>query len=100
MTRLPPVGVVRAATGVRTAIQGLARRMVPPEVGVLEVLSAFMASTNIVPVRTAESLSVMDDMDRMDRARQGNEYRRILSFGPSIKSIVSIRSISSINRVI
>ncbi len=44
MTRLPPVRVARVATGVRTAIQGLARRMVPPEVGVLELGSAFMAT--------------------------------------------------------
>jgi hypothetical protein len=44
MTRLPPVRVVRAATGVRTAIQGLARRMVPPEVGALELGAAFMAT--------------------------------------------------------
>ena len=47
MTRLPPARVVRAATGVRTAIQGLARRMVPPEVAVLELGSAFM-STQVV----------------------------------------------------
>ena len=50
MTRLPPVRVVRAATGVRTAIQGLARRMVPPEVGVLELGSAFMATQAVYAV--------------------------------------------------
>ena len=50
MTRLPPVRVVRAATGVRTAIQGLARRMVPPEVGVLELGSAFMATHAVYAV--------------------------------------------------
>jgi len=44
MTRLPPVRVVRAATGVRSALQGLTRRMVPPEVGVLELASGFMAT--------------------------------------------------------
>lgn len=43
MTRLPPVRVVRAATGVRTALQSLTRRMVPPDVGVLELTSGFMA---------------------------------------------------------
>jgi hypothetical protein len=50
MTRLPPVRVMRAATGVRTAIQGLARRMVPPEVGVLELGSAFMATHAVYAV--------------------------------------------------
>ena len=44
MTRGPPVRVVRAATGVRTALQALARRMVPPEVGALELGAAFMAT--------------------------------------------------------
>ena len=44
MTRVPPVRVVRAATGVRTALQRLARRMVPPEVGALELGAAFMGT--------------------------------------------------------
>ena len=44
MTRLPPVRVVRAATAVRTALQGATRRMVPPEIAVLEVASGFMAT--------------------------------------------------------
>ena len=39
MTRLPPVRVARAASTVRTAVQGLTRRMVPPPVGVLELVS-------------------------------------------------------------
>ncbi|ONI76495.1 methyltransferase [Kribbella sp. ALI-6-A] len=44
MTRVPPVTVVRAATAVRTALQSLTRRMVPPEVGLLELASGFMAT--------------------------------------------------------
>ena len=44
MSRLPPVTVVRAATAVRTALQALTRRMVPPEVGLLELASGFMAT--------------------------------------------------------
>ncbi|WP_210439556.1 methyltransferase [Nocardioides xinjiangensis] len=44
MTKPPPVPLARAATRVRTALQGLTRRMVPPEVGVLEVMSSFMAT--------------------------------------------------------
>ena len=44
MTRLPPARVVRAATAVRTALQTLTRRMVPPEVGLLELASGFMAT--------------------------------------------------------
>jgi hypothetical protein len=44
MTRLPPTRVVRAATGLRTALQTLVRRMVPPEAGLLELASGFMAT--------------------------------------------------------
>ncbi|WP_374454417.1 methyltransferase [Nocardioides sp.] len=44
MAKIPPVRVVRAATSVRTALQSLTRRMVPPEVGVLELASGFMAT--------------------------------------------------------
>ena len=44
MAKLPPVRVVRAATSARTALQGLTRRMVPPEVAVLELASGFMAT--------------------------------------------------------
>jgi hypothetical protein len=50
MTRLPPVRVARAAAGVRSALQGMARRMVPPEVGVLELSSAFMATQAVYAV--------------------------------------------------
>ena len=42
MAKLPPVRAVRAATAFRTALQGATRRMVPPEVGVLELVSGFM----------------------------------------------------------
>lgn len=44
MTKPPPIGVVRAATGVRTALQNLTRHMVPPQVGLLELASGFMAT--------------------------------------------------------
>ena len=44
MTRLPPVRVVRAATAVRAALQALTRRMVPPEIGLLELASGFVAT--------------------------------------------------------
>jgi hypothetical protein len=44
MTRLPPARVARAATRLRTGLQALTRRMVPPEVGVLELTSGFMAT--------------------------------------------------------
>ena len=44
MTRLPPTPVVRAATAVRTTLQSLTRRMVPPEIGLLELASGFMAT--------------------------------------------------------
>ena len=44
MSRVPPTRLVRAATTVRTAVQKLAARMVPPEAGVLELASGFMAT--------------------------------------------------------
>lgn len=44
MTRLPPVRVVRAATAARTGLQSLTRRMVPPEIAVLELASGFMGT--------------------------------------------------------
>lgn len=44
MTRLPPTRVVSAATSVRTSLQHLTRRMVPPEIGLLELASGFMAT--------------------------------------------------------
>ena len=44
MTRLPPARVVRAATAVRSTLQNLTRRMVPPEIGLLELASGFMAT--------------------------------------------------------
>ncbi|PKH40703.1 Dimerisation domain-containing protein [Nocardioides alpinus] len=47
MTRLPPVRVVRAATSVRTALQSLTRRMVPPEVGILELTSGCFATHTV-----------------------------------------------------
>ena len=44
MTRLPPTRLVRAATALRTALQSLTRRMVPPQVGLLELASGFVAT--------------------------------------------------------
>ena len=44
MTRLPPARVVRAATAIRTTLQTVTRRMVPPEIGLLELASGFMAT--------------------------------------------------------
>jgi hypothetical protein len=50
MAKLPPVRVVRAATSVRTALQSLTRRMVPPEVDLLELVSGFMATHTVYAV--------------------------------------------------
>jgi O-methyltransferase domain/Dimerisation domain len=44
VTRLPPARVVRAATAIRTTLQTVTRRMVPPEIGLLELASGFMAT--------------------------------------------------------
>ena len=50
MTRLPPVRVARAASTVRTATQGLTRRMVPPPVGVLEMVSGLIEANTVYAV--------------------------------------------------
>jgi len=50
MTRLPPVRVARAASSVRTAVQGLTRRMVPPPVGVLELVSGLIEANTVYAV--------------------------------------------------
>ena len=47
MTRPPPPRLVHAATAVRTTLQNVTRRMVPPEIGLLELASGFM-STHVV----------------------------------------------------
>ncbi|HEY5847843.1 MAG TPA: methyltransferase [Microlunatus sp.] len=47
MTRVPPARVVQAATAVRTRLQRLVGRMVPPPVGLLELASGFMATQTI-----------------------------------------------------
>lgn len=44
MSSLPPARVARAATAVRSGLQRLTTRMVPAEVGVLELASGFMAT--------------------------------------------------------
>ncbi len=58
-SRLPPVRVVRAATSARIALQGLTRRMVPPEVAVLELTSGFMATQ---AVYAAARLGIADTL--------------------------------------
>ncbi|MGF9753863.1 methyltransferase [Microvirga sp. 0TCS3.31] len=50
MTRLPPVRVAHAASAVRTAVQGLTRRMVPPPVGVLELVSGLIEANTVYAV--------------------------------------------------
>ena len=59
MTRPPPVRVVRAATGVRSALQTLTRRMVPPEIALLELASGFMATH---AVHAAAKLRIADTL--------------------------------------
>ena len=69
MTRLPPVRVARAATTVRTAVQGLTRRMVPPQVGVLELMSGLIEANTLYAVAKlgvayAQGLGVAKDAER------------------------------------
>ena len=65
MSRLPPVRVARAATGVRTGLQALTRRMVPAEVGLLELMSGFMATH---AVYAAARLGIADVLARGPRS--------------------------------
>jgi hypothetical protein len=44
MSRVPPTRVVQAATAVRSTLQSVTRRMAPPEIGLLELASGFMAT--------------------------------------------------------
>lgn len=44
MTRVPPTRVIEVATRLRTGLQTLVRRMVPPQIGLLELASGFMAT--------------------------------------------------------
>ena len=60
MTRLPPVRVARAASSVRTAVLGLAQRMVPPPVGVLELVSGLIEANTVYAVA---KLGVADALD-------------------------------------
>ena len=57
MTRPPPARLVHAATAIRTTLQNVTRRMVPPEIGLLELASGFM-STHVV--YTAARLGIAD----------------------------------------
>ena len=68
MSRLPPVGVARAATRVRTRLQGLARRMVPAEVGVLELTSSFMSTHAVYAVARLGIADVLADGPRSAEA--------------------------------
>ncbi|WP_432948001.1 methyltransferase [Kribbella sp. CA-253562] len=61
MTRVPPVKVVRAATAVRTALQTLTRRMVPPEIGLLELASGFMGTHVVYAVAKLGIADVLAD---------------------------------------
>lgn len=47
MAGVPSTRVVQVATGLRTRLQRLLRRMVPPEIAVLELTSGFMATQAI-----------------------------------------------------
>lgn len=50
MSRLPPARVVKAATGLRNRLQKVVRRMVPPEIALLELASGFMATQAVYAV--------------------------------------------------
>lgn len=47
MDRLPPAPLLRAASAARTVLQRATARMVPPEVGLLELVSGFMATRTL-----------------------------------------------------
>ncbi len=60
MTRVPPTRVIQVATGLRTTLQKLVQRMVPPEIGLLELASGFMAAQAVYAaarLRLADALA-------------------------------------------
>lgn len=57
MTRLPPTRLLQAATAVRTGLQRLTARMVPPEIALLELAAGFMATRTLY---AAAELGVAD----------------------------------------
>src|SRR6478609_4944309 len=59
MTRLPPPRVIRAVNRLRNGLQHLTRTMVPPEVGLLELASGFMATHAIY---AAAKLGIADTL--------------------------------------
>lgn len=61
MTRVPPARVVQAAIAVRTALQSLTRRMVPPEISLLELASGF---TTTHAIYAAAKLGIADVLER------------------------------------
>jgi hypothetical protein len=77
MSRTPPVRVVRAATAVRTGLQNLTRKMVPPEVAVLELVSGFMGTQ---AVHTAARLGIADVL--ADGPRPAGEVAAELGTSP------------------
>jgi len=80
MTRLPPVRVVRAATAVRTGLQSLTRRMVPPEIAALELTSGFMATQATYAVARLGIADVLA-ADGVDLARATEAHRRLSEIG-------------------
>ena len=64
MTRVPPARVIQLANGVRTKLQGLVRRMVPPEIGLLELASGFMATQAIYAAAKFRIADVLADGPR------------------------------------
>ena len=61
MTRVPPTRVVQAATTVRTWLQSLVARMVPPQVALLEMASGFMATQTVYPAARLGLADVLAD---------------------------------------
>jgi hypothetical protein len=61
VTRVPPTRVIQFATGLRSKLQSLVRRMVPPEIGLLELASGAMATH---AVYAAAKLGIADVVAR------------------------------------
>lgn len=72
MTKVPSTRVVRAVSVVRTTLQNLAGRMIPPEVGLLELVSGFMATQTIYAATRLRLADLLADgpLLPLDIARQ------------------------------
>lgn len=64
VSKVPPVRVARAAGAVRTGLQGLTRRMVPPPVAMLELITGFLPAQAVYAAARLGIADVLADGPR------------------------------------